>query len=264
MVATIDGNFAQYRGRVKPQESKVEMVSGLGELLVELLTLWRNNNSGHLPKNILVYRDGVSEGQYQAVLDTEVPALETAFEKMYGGADKWPNLSVVVSLHTQFLLGTPHADVLSQVVTKRHHVRFFPTDSKDTCGRMLNCIPGTVVDRGITGGGSQLWDTYLQAHQGIQGHARSARYVFLRHGIKVIKVDDFERITNALCYMWQRAPRSVSYAPPAYYADLLAERGRAYLIRYLNDPENKERYKAGSSDWNGDVHPAVKDTMFFC
>lgn len=128
---------------------------------------------------------------------------------------------------------------------------------------MSNCKPGTVVDRGVTGGGSQLWDTYLQAHQGIQGHARSARYVFLKHGIKAIKVDDFERITNALCYMWQRAPRSVSYAPPAYYADLLAERGRAYLNRYMTDADHKEKYNPDTAEWNGQIHKDIRDTMFF-
>jgi len=35
--------------------------------------------------------------------------------------------------------------------------------------------------------------------------------------------------THRLCFTYARATCSVSYAPPAYYADRLCERGRSYL-----------------------------------
>jgi hypothetical protein len=39
---------------------------------------------------------------------------------------------------------------------------------------------------------------------------------------------------HALCYTYVGATMGASYAPPAYYADLLAERGRCYIKRFLD------------------------------
>ena len=39
VVASVDGDFAQYAGRVKAQTSRVEMVEGLAPLVVDLLNL---------------------------------------------------------------------------------------------------------------------------------------------------------------------------------------------------------------------------------
>lgn len=119
------------------------------------------------------------------------------------------------------------------------------------------------MDRHITGSGRGLYDLYLISQQAIQGTARPAHYTVIRRGINAIDVDAFERITNALCYMWQRSPRSVSYCPPAYYADVLAERGRMYLIRYMVDPGNEQVWTLNNSEWNGQVMPSVKEKMWF-
>ena len=47
-------------------------------------------------------------------------------------------------------------------------------------------------------------------------------------------------MTHNICYAFGRATRSVSIAPPAYYADLAAERARRLLSRYF-DPTESER-----------------------
>lgn len=36
-------------------------------------------------------------------------------------------------------------------------------------------------------------------------------------------------LTYNLCHLWGRATKAVGLAPPAYYADILCERARAYL-----------------------------------
>jgi hypothetical protein len=45
--------------------------------------------------------------------------------------------------------------------------------------------------------------------------------------------DDLQRVTHALCYIYARATKGVSYCSPAYYADRLCDRGRAWLRDYL-------------------------------
>ncbi len=54
--------------------------------------------------------------------------------------------------------------------------------------------------------------------------------------------DEIQGLTHHLCYLYGRATKAVSVCPPAYYADILCERGRCYLAKYLNArwPPGKE------------------------
>jgi len=83
------------------------------------------------PRRIIVYRDGVSEGQFNTVVEEEYPQMVKAFETFSTPKQVYrPKLTIVIC-------------------GKRHHTRFFPTDAQfsDQNG---NPKPGTVVDRGVT------------------------------------------------------------------------------------------------------------------
>jgi hypothetical protein len=82
IVASIDKLLGQWPSALSIQESRKEIVSHLRDLFKSRLVLWRKHN-GQLPENIIIYRDGVSEGQYQTVLDQELPLLHEACTKLY-------------------------------------------------------------------------------------------------------------------------------------------------------------------------------------
>lgn len=130
VVASVDEHLCQWPGSLRSQRGREEMVQGLTEMMVERLSLWRSRNN-NLPSKIIIYRDGVSEGQYNLVLQSELPPIHEAFKQLYGDAKKWPKVTIIV-------------------VGKRHHTRFYPTDSRSMDQRSGNPMPGTVVDRGIT------------------------------------------------------------------------------------------------------------------
>ncbi len=75
--------------------------------------------------------------------------------------------------------------------------------------------------------------------------------------------------THFLCYLFGRATKAVSICPPAYYADLVCERARCYLYEAFND--NDAATTSGSSAvfdinaarWTKDVHPEMRDSMFY-
>ncbi|KAF2706269.1 Piwi-domain-containing protein [Pleomassaria siparia CBS 279.74] len=238
VVASIDEHFGQYPASIRTQEGKKEMVTDLEEMIIERLKLWQKKNGGKLPNKAIVYRDGVSEGQYRIVMESEYPAFVRAFNKIYGKSDKHPKISIVV-------------------VGKRHHTRFYPTKNEDSDGRTGNPKPGTVVDRGVTG--EKLFDFFLLAHQGLQGTSKPAHYVVIKDDNK-FGADQLQNLTHNLCYTFARATRAVSICPPAYYADLLCERGRCYLHAVLKGQG------AGSftnTSWHRDVHPSLAETMFY-
>ena len=253
IVASVDKHLGQWPGQLSIQEKRKEMITDLKELMKSRLQLWRtNHNSQRLPQNILIYRDGVSEGQYVTVLDEELPEIRAACEEMYPPADTKK--------------GTPHITI--SVVGKRHHVRFYPVNTKDA-DRSENPKNGTVVDRGVTE--ARNWHFYLQAHTCLQGTARPAHYYMIHDDIFTKRrippgfanaADVFEDLTHSMCYLFPRATKAVSICPPAYLADRLCERGRIYLQR-LFDPANPNDPQPDPTPSDVQVHHALQNTMYY-
>lgn len=85
------------------------MVTNLDSMMVERLNLFKAYNNGLLPQRILVYRDGVSEGQFAIVLGQELPLIKAAFTKFNTVQAKYnPKLTIVIC-------------------GKRHHTRHAPS-----------------------------------------------------------------------------------------------------------------------------------------
>jgi eukaryotic translation initiation factor 2C len=269
IVASIDQWLAQWPADLQIQTARQEMVAGLDGLLKSRLKLWAEHNKRAYPENILIYRDGVSEGQYDIVLDQELPLLRKACKELYPVTDTKK--------------GLPRMSVI--IVGKRHHTRFYPTRKEDA-DRSSNPQNGTVVDRGVTE--ARNWDFFLQAHAAIQGTARPAHYYTVLdeifRGGKIQApfhnaADALEDLTHNMCYLFGRATKAVSICPAAYYADLVCERARCYLSRLFDATPGATpaasvvegggggRGGAGAgpeADPNDvRIHDNVRDTMFY-
>ncbi|KAJ5640648.1 hypothetical protein N7528_000273 [Penicillium herquei] len=219
IVASTDGRLGQWPGETRVQQERKEMITDLGPMLEGRIMRWFALNKV-LPENIIIYRDGVSEGQYNTVMKYEITQIRSMCERRYGRG-KGPNLTFII-------------------VTKRHHVRFFPTKSNDM-DKNANPQPGTVVDRGVTR--AVLWDFYLQAQSAIMGSARPAHYVVMHDEIFTNKAantdgkpaDVLQELTNQICYMMGRCTRSVSYGTPAFLADRYCDRARRWAKAYFSE-----------------------------
>lgn len=263
MVASIDRHLGQWPGVLGIQEkSRQEMVSNLKDMLKSRLKNWKTlGKHNAFPENIIVYRDGVSEGQYSTVLAEEEPQLRQACKETYPPEDT--------------KRGLPHISII--IVGKRHHTRFYPT-SLDNADRNGNCKPGTVVDRGVTEEGA--WDCFLQSHAVIKGTGRPAHYyvildeIFRGRALRDKKpnphaANELEKVTQAMCYIYGRATKAVSICTPAYYADILCERSRRYLSDVFDGTSDEASTVAGSVMGGGDtggritIHDKLKDTMFY-
>ena len=245
MVASKSKTLGQFPAILKLQaEAKEEMVDSLTQMLDTRLDIWKANNQDKLPKNILVYRDGVSEAQYDLVLEKELPLLRKACFNKYP-AGEFPKMTIIV-------------------VGKRHHTRFYPTCKKDQDTKSGSPLPGTVVDRGVTE--SRKWDFFLQAHSALQGTARPAHYhVMFDEIFRNDKqesenfADTVEDLTHNMCYLYGRATKAVSICPPAYYADLACERARRYLGRLFDTDSDQDSATAADIT----VHQDLRTRMFY-
>ncbi|KAI0321511.1 argonaute-like protein [Amylostereum chailletii] len=253
VVASADLKFAQYPSSMRIQETKKEMITDLKDMMEERLKLYRDKNNKTLPQRVLVYRDGVSEGQFATVIAEEVPQMREAFRKFDTKDGPYqPQLTVVVC-------------------AKRHHTRFYPTEPQHA-DRDGNPRPGTVVDRGVTS--VYDFDFYLQAHGGLQGTTRPTHYYVICNEMN-LRADDLQGLTNAVSYTFARATKAVSLVSPAYYADLACERGRCYLHKLLQGLSDSGVTSASGSTaqddiwreaeklWHGGVKGKLKDIMYY-
>ncbi|PTB42583.1 hypothetical protein M441DRAFT_26314 [Trichoderma asperellum CBS 433.97] len=262
MVASVDRWLGQWPSVLSIQKSRKEMVTELDIMLKSRLELWRKRGKHTaFPENIIIYRDGVSEGQYQTVLDEELPLIRAVCKQVYPVADQKK--------------GLPRLTIA--VVGKRHHTRFYPTAASDA-DNSGNTKSGTVVDRGVTE--ARNWDFFLQAHTALQGTARPGHYYVVLDEIfrqKYAKTpgkniaDEFQDLTQSMCYIFGRATKAVSYCTPAYYADILCERARCYLSHLFDSPSNSaapsvaEGAEGGHAASGQDVqiHERLRDSMFY-
>lgn len=256
VVASLDADFVHFPASLRLQaKSKKEMVDDLEPMMVERLLAYKAKSKG-LPEKIIVFRDGVSEGQYAVVIDEELPKIISACKKAGGAGPTYrPQISIVIC-------------------GKRHHARFPATNAGDT-DRSGNTVPGTIVDQGVTN--IFTFDFYLQAHAGLQGTVRPTHYVVIYDESR-FGVDEIQQGTHTASYAYARATKAVSLIPPAYYADLACERGRCYLNNFLisedagttssgqrrdRAQEEKAVFDSAAKAWGNGLHEEIKESMFY-
>ncbi|KAF8700757.1 hypothetical protein HU200_034113 [Digitaria exilis] len=236
--------LAKYNGIVRAQGHREELINGLEDIVRELLLAFEEG-SKQRPQQLIFYRDGVSEGQFKQVLEKEIPEIEKAWKSLY---NEKPHITFIV-------------------VQKRHHTRLFPDNHNDRrwTDNSGNILAGTVIDKNICH--PTQFDFFLCSHAGIKGTSRPTHYHVLRDDNK-FTADGLQSLTYNLCYMYSGCTRSVSIAPPAYYAHKLAFRARFYV-----NQASDVAMSVGSG--NAPAHVAVvnplpqiknelKRTMFYC
>ena len=203
VVASMDRYAARFSGAIRMQGHRVEIIADLEDCALAMLKQFYRSTSGIKPARIVFYRDGVSDGQFAHVMAQEVTALRRAFKRL--DASYAPRITFII-------------------VQKRHHTRFFAKRKQDS-DRSGNPLPGTVVDSGVCH--PSEFDFYLLSHAGIQGTSRPTKYAVLLDENN-FSADELQTFTYNTCYTYSRSTRSVSMAPAAYYAHLLAARARCF------------------------------------
>ena len=81
VVATYDSKMVNYYSKCVVQPNPRLEIVELGPITRELLENFKSKNKFY-PDYILVYRDGVSEGQFKEVAEREILYMKKAFEEI--------------------------------------------------------------------------------------------------------------------------------------------------------------------------------------
>ncbi|XP_077291861.1 protein argonaute-1 isoform X12 [Arctopsyche grandis] len=246
VVGSMDAHPSRYAATVRVQQHRQEIIQEMSSMVRELLIMFYKSTGGFKPHRIIMYRDGVSEGQFIHVLQHELTAVREACIKLE--ADYKPGITFIV-------------------VQKRHHTRLFCSDKKEQSGKSGNIPAGTTVDVGITH--PTEFDFYLCSHQGIQGTSRPSHYHVLWDD-NHFDSDELQCLTYQLCHTYVRCTRSVSIPAPAYYAHLVAFRARYHLVEKEHDSGEGSHQSGCSEDRTPGamaraitVHADTKKVMYF-
>ncbi|KAK1941710.1 Protein argonaute 1B [Phytophthora citrophthora] len=237
VVASMDAYSGKYIGRVTAQKAAND-IQQLPHMLRDLFMAFYQSTSRQ-PQRVIYYRDGVSEGRFYDILQSEMRALRRAFKML--SDDYNPPMTFVV-------------------VNKRHHTRAFPVDLRDA-DRKGNVVPGTVLDRTVVN--PHRFDFFLYGHSGIQGTSVPCHYTVL-HDENMMSADEVQRLTYHLGYTFARCTRSVSFVTPAYYAHLAAGRARFFLYEGSSDTASMSTNVSISSSFDfAGLHKNMLDCMFY-
>ncbi|XP_069123522.1 piwi-like protein 1 isoform X1 [Argopecten irradians] len=192
-VASTNPQCTTWYSRVCFQMPGQELVDGLKLCLISAIRKYHEVN--HVfPEKIIVFRDGVGDGQLQYVSGHEVEQLKGCFSQF--GEDYQPRLGVVI-------------------VQKRINARIFLKGHRE----MENPPSGTVVDHTITR--REWYDYFLVSQHVRQGTVSPTHYVVV-HDNTNLKPDHMQRLSYKMTHLYYNWPGTVRVPAPCQYAHKLA------------------------------------------
>ncbi|PWA66503.1 PAZ domain-containing protein [Artemisia annua] len=247
--------ISRYRASVRAQSARVEMIDGLFKpvsavkdegMIRELLADYYTSTTVQLkPQHIIIFRDGVSESQFNQVLNIELEQIMQA---------------------CKFLDETWDPKFMMIVAQKTHHTKFFQQGSD------ANVPPGTIIDNRVCHPKNN--DFYLCAQNGPIGTTRPTHYHVLLDQIG-FSADDLQELVHSLSYVYQRSTTAISVVAPICYAHLAAQQ-MSQFVKYddMSDTASSHSGGAGGSGSGSGgaagftqipkLHEKVCRSMFFC
>jgi aubergine-like protein len=212
MVATTSKELSKFYSTVSFHESRDELTGKMATDITKCLMAFKTVNGDQLPDRIIMFRDGVGDGQLNYVYNTELAQIKMSLKSVYESKGRsLPKFSLII-------------------VTKKINARIALVDTQR--GNICNPQAGTIVDDVITL--PERWDFYLVAQHANQGTVSPTCYnvLFDQQGLDADKI---QRFAYKLCHMYYNWSGTVAVPAPCQYAHKLA-----YLTGLALKDESKE------------------------
>ena len=211
VVSSVNQAISRWYSRVFFQNSHEEIVNTMESGIVAALRKYHEVNNS-LPERIFMYRDGVSDGQLQYVLDYEITQIENAlldFGRAYD--DYSPKLSVIV-------------------VQKRINAKMLMKGRSPN--ELLNPPPGYVLDHSITR--KNYYDFYLISQFVTQGTVTPTHYIVM-HDTNDMTPYRMQPLSYKMTHLYYNWLGTIRMPTPCQYAHKAAAVVRHVIKRSPNE-----------------------------
>ncbi|XP_026813338.1 piwi-like protein Siwi isoform X2 [Rhopalosiphum maidis] len=181
LIATMDKYHTKFFSCVEPHQSGEEISPYFATSIYKALTKYKSMNEGALPQSIIIYRDGVGDGQLSYVHKTEVEMVKRTCKDFYG--EQKVGLAFII-------------------VKKRISTRFFCKNKEN----YKNPPPGTVIDNSVTD--PTMYDFYLVPQHVTKGTVTPTHYNVIVDTLNeiprtiLITPDILQRLTYKLTHLY--------------------------------------------------------------
>ncbi|XP_050746167.1 protein argonaute-3 isoform X2 [Drosophila biarmipes] len=191
LVASLNSSYTHWYSKAVVQTKSEEILNGLTASFETALKTYQKRN-GNLPENVIIYRDGIGDGQLNTCFKYEIPQ----FEMVCGDRIKISFIVVQKRINTRIFLGREN--------------------------RLENPLPGTIVDKYITR--LRMYDFFLVSQLVRQGTVTPTHFVVLREDADY-GPDIIQKLSYKLCFLYYNWAGTVRIPACCMYAHKLA-----YLI----------------------------------
>ncbi|KRT81648.1 hypothetical protein AMK59_5055 [Oryctes borbonicus] len=189
LVASLDKQLTRYYSTTSAHSTGEEISNHFALNMIKACKVYQKH-WGRLPEKILIYRDGVGDGQIPYIKEHEVENMKNALKKEFYGDN----------LRLCFI-----------IVSKRINTRFFKGDQ--------NPDPGTVVDSCVTL--PERYDFFIVSQCVRQGTVAPTSYNIIEDNMG-LSTDHLQRLTYKLTHMYFNWSGTVRVPAPCQYAHKLA------------------------------------------
>ncbi|XP_006902421.1 PREDICTED: piwi-like protein 4 [Elephantulus edwardii] len=194
-VASSNPVITRWYSRCILQRTMTDVADCLKVFMIGALKKWYKHNHS-LPTRVIVYRDGVGDGQLKTLLEYEVPQLVSSVAESSSNAS--PSLC-------------PTSRLSVIVVRKKCVPRFF----MEMNHTLQNPPSGTIVDSEATR--PDWYDFYLISQMARQGTVNPTYYNVI-YDDNGLKPDHMQRLTFKLCHLYYNWSGLISVPAPCQYA----------------------------------------------
>lgn len=196
-VASMNQNRTRWFSMTSMQKPGQEAGDSLKILFISALRKYFESNHT-LPEKIVLFRDGVGDGQIDFISKYEVAQLTSCYSNF--SENYSPQLAVVV-------------------VQKRINTRMYAVQNDRGRKALANPPPGSIMDHSVT---RKSWYDYFLVSQHVrQGTVSPTHYVVI-YDTSILKPEHMQRLTYKMTHMYYNWPGTIRVPAPCQYAHKLA------------------------------------------
>ncbi|KAF1743405.1 hypothetical protein MXB_3807, partial [Myxobolus squamalis] len=193
-VASLNSTFTRYYSKAIRQPPRTEIADSLHALMKTALEQYHKFNEC-FPDAIIIYRDGVGDGQIEVVKLHELLSIKNCLKEVCGSTGFVPAIVFII-------------------VRKRISTRLFSVGNTTA----NNPLPGTIVDRIITK--DEYPNFYLVSQSVREGTVNPTHYIIIYNTSKV-STDHIQRLSYKACHLYFNWMGTVRVPAPCQYAHKL-------------------------------------------